>query len=66
MSWKNVKRGTNRKEIMTDDTRNKVLSVLHKIERGVSIGQKDIRLLACVPKDEVKMAIDLIEGKKGR
>ena len=51
---------------MTDDTRNKILSVLHKIERGVKIKQDEIYYVAQVSKDEVKMAIDLIEGKKGR
>ena len=49
---------------MTDDTRNKILSVLHKIERGIRIKQDEIYYVAQVSKNELKMAIDLIEGKE--
>ena len=49
---------------MTDDTRNKVLSVLHKIERGVRIKQDEIYYVAQVPKSQLTEVINLIEGNK--
>ena len=48
---------------MTDDTRQQLLSFLHKIEKSVPIKQDEIYLVAQVNKKELEKVIEQVKGK---